>query len=116
VGGYFKPGGYYGGKSGYHEWIDYCPLCSHKNCLMVNPKGTFEGEITCAWCDADYDGCTGYDKHGRGARAKLHRFTPQPKPAPQPSPEPVPAPQPELTPLEKAHQCFSANEILKLVS
>ena len=71
IGGYFIPGGMYGGSSGYHYWENYCPLCHHYGSLEVNPKGTYEGEITCAICDADYDGCTGYDKYEGGARAKL---------------------------------------------
>lgn len=115
VGGYFKPGGMYGGYSGYHEWIDYCPLCDHYSCLMVNPKGTIEGEVTCAFCDADFDGCTGYDKHGGGARARLYRYVPEPEPEPVPEPEPEPIPI-ELSPWEKAHQCFRENEILVLNS
>ena len=71
IGGYFIPGGMYGGESGYYYWEDYCPLCDHYGCLLVNPKGTYEGEVTCSACDADYDGCTGYDKSAYGARAKL---------------------------------------------
>ncbi len=71
IGGYFVPGGMYGGESGYHYWENYCPLCHHYGSLEVNPKGTYEGEITCYACDADYDGCSGYDKYDGGARAKL---------------------------------------------
>jgi len=71
IGGYFIPGGMYGGESGYYYWEDYCPLCDRYGCLGVNPKGTYEGEVTCYICDADYDGCTGYDKFGAGARARL---------------------------------------------
>lgn len=62
IGGYFIPGGMYGGESGYHYWENYFPLCHNHGCLEVNPKGTYEGEITCSVCDADYDGCSGYDK------------------------------------------------------
>lgn len=82
IGGYFIPGGMYGGESGYYYWEDYCPLCDHYGCLLVNPKGTYEGEITCSICDADYDGCTGYDKSAYGARAQLI-------PATKETPEPV---------------------------
>lgn len=71
IGGYFMPGGMYGGESGYYYWEDYCPLCDHYGCLLMNPKETYEGEVTCSICDADYDGCTGYDKSGSGARARL---------------------------------------------
>jgi hypothetical protein len=79
--GYFHPGGMYGGHTGYYTYMDYCPLCHHHNCLLLNPKGTYEGEITCAVCDADYDGCTGYDKHGGGARGRLIRYVPEPEPS-----------------------------------
>jgi nitrite reductase/ring-hydroxylating ferredoxin subunit len=82
IGGYFIPGGYYGGEAGYYYWEDYCPMCGHYDCLLVNPKGTYEGEITCSICDADYDGCTGAEKHGSGARAWL---------SPYEEPEPVQA-------------------------
>ena len=71
ISGYFEPSGMYGGHSGYYDWVDYCPLCHHYNCLLNNPKGTYEGEITCGRCDADYDGTTGADKSGDGARAYL---------------------------------------------
>jgi hypothetical protein len=72
IGGYFEPGGMYGGHSGHHYWINYCPLCGHYNCLENNPKGTDEGELTCSICDSDYDGCTGADKNGGGARVWLN--------------------------------------------
>lgn len=93
VEGYFHPGGAYGGHSGYYTWIDYCPMCHHHDCLLINPKGTYEGEITCAVCDADYDGCTGADKNGGGARAWLIPYE-EPKSEPKPQPQQVPEPQP----------------------
>jgi len=71
------PSGYYGNHAGYYQWIDYCPLCHHRNCLSNNPKGTYEGEITCLKCSADYDGTSGADKHGHGARAWLLPFYPE---------------------------------------
>lgn len=74
VGGYFIPGGMYGGYSGYHFWVNECPFDGGS--LGVNPKGVYEGEITCYNCDADFDGCTGYDKCGSGARARLTRYYP----------------------------------------
>ncbi len=41
---------------------NYCPLCGHNNTLTFNPKGTFEGELTCFRCGADYCAVTGKDK------------------------------------------------------
>lgn len=87
IGGYFIPGGMYGGESGYHYWENYCPLCHHYGCLEVNPKGTHEGEITCSRCDADYDGCSGYDKYDGGARAKLIPAVIETKPEAQAAPQ-----------------------------
>ena len=91
VSGYFHPGGMYGGYSGYYEWIDYCPNCGHYNCLLINPKGTYEGELTCGVCDSDFDGCTGADKHADGAWGWLSPYE-EPEPvvvteyvAPQPT-------------------------------
>lgn len=52
-------------------WKDWCPLCGSINVLRDNPKGTYEGEITCSHCDADYDGVTGQDKNGGGSRGCL---------------------------------------------
>jgi hypothetical protein len=52
-------------------WKDWCPLCGSINCLQDNPKGTYEGEITCGHCGADYDGVTGQDKNGGGSRGCL---------------------------------------------
>ena len=67
VSGYFKPSvasGY-----SYHwyfrEWGDYCPACHHTDCLLVNPKGVPESELTCSVCGADYCGVTGWDKGGK---------------------------------------------------
>jgi len=98
VEGYFIPGGMYGGYSGYYVWEDYCPNCDHVNCLLVNPKGTYEGEITCAICDSDYDGTTGADKHANGAWGYLIEYV---EPEPEPEPVVVTAPVPELSPEEK---------------
>lgn len=123
VSGYFEPGGYYGGYSGYHEWVDYCPLCGHSYCLLVNPKGTHEGEITCGYCDADYDGCTGYDKYGGGARARLTRYY---EPEPEPPVEVVPPAEPksvtvqglelQLTPTQFNHYSKLTNEVNAVVA
>jgi len=107
--GYFHPGGMYGGYTGYYTYMDYCPLCHHHNCLLLNPKGTYEGEITCSHCDADYDGCTGYDKHGGGARARLERYY-EPEPV-VPEMEPT-QPVPEPTPWEIAHHTYRNNALL----
>ena len=52
-------------------WYDFCPLCGGYNTLTINPKGTFEVELTCSFCGADYCGVTGKDKHGYGSRANI---------------------------------------------
>lgn len=73
VSGYFKPSvasGY--SYHWYHrEWGDYCPACHHTDCLLVNPKGVPESELTCSVCGADYCGVTGLDKGG--GRWRLRR-------------------------------------------
>ena len=71
IGGYFLPGGMYGGTAGNYDWINYCPFDHTYGSLLMNPKGTAEGELTCNVCDADFDGVTGADKSGSGARAWL---------------------------------------------
>lgn len=43
-------------------WLNYCPICEHYGTLLINPKGTVEGELTCYYCDADFCGVTGHDK------------------------------------------------------
>lgn len=55
-------------------WENYCPLCDHNGTLTFNPKGTYEGELTCSHCGADYCAVTGKDKHGNGPRAYLTVF------------------------------------------
>jgi len=58
-------------------WKNYCPNCKKSGTLTDNPKGVYEGEITCSMkkggCDADYCGYCGGDKWGGGkcARVKL---------------------------------------------
>ena len=52
-------------------WYDFCPLCGDYDVLTINPKGTFEVEITCSNCGADYCAVSGKDKHKHGSRAKL---------------------------------------------
>lgn len=46
--GWYKTGG---------TWLDYCPFCHSYNCLVYNPKHTYEGEWTCSKCDADFCNC-----------------------------------------------------------
>ncbi len=46
--GWFKTGG---------TFLNYCPLCHSYNCLVYNPKHTYEGEWTCSKCDADFCNC-----------------------------------------------------------
>ncbi len=59
-------------------WENYCPNCKRHGTLRDNPKGVYEGEITCSMkaggCDADYCGYCGGDKWGGGKcrRVKLN--------------------------------------------
>ena len=71
IGGYFKPSGYYGKPAGDYYWLNYCPFDHAWGVLENNPKHQKEGEITCSLCDADFDGTSGADKAGGGARAWL---------------------------------------------
>jgi nitrite reductase/ring-hydroxylating ferredoxin subunit len=115
VEGYFIPSGMYGGHSGYYTWENHCPLCHHTGCLEVNPKGTYEGEITCSACDADYDGCTGYDKYQGGARGQLEAYTePEPTVTNNDSTTNMTTntTTPILTPLEKAQNVLMTYKIL----
>lgn len=75
VGGYFKPSvsSQYSYRWYYRVWGDYCPACHHYGCLLVNPKGVPEGELTCSRCGADYCGVIGLDKGG--GRWRLRRAT-----------------------------------------
>jgi hypothetical protein len=74
ISGTFKPSI----KSGYaykwyrRSWINYCPGCHQYGTLTNNPKGVYEGELTCRCCDADFCGVTGTDK-GYGRRWTLRR-------------------------------------------
>lgn len=43
-------------------WLNYCPHCGYYGSLLINPKGTVEGELTCDYCDADYCGVSGNEK------------------------------------------------------
>jgi len=43
-------------------WLNYCPNCEYYGTLLINPKGTYEGELTCYHCDSDYCGVTGHEK------------------------------------------------------
>ena len=45
-------------------WENTCPFCGAHN-LLDNPKGVYEGEITCGSCDGDFCSVTGKDKCGR---------------------------------------------------
>ncbi|WP_409199467.1 transglutaminase domain-containing protein [Methanobrevibacter sp. DSM 116169] len=45
-------------------WLNYCPHCNYYGSLLVNPKNTPEGELTCGYCDADYCGVSGLEKDG----------------------------------------------------
>ena len=41
---------------------NYCPNCGRYDGLTINPKGTFESEITCSYCDSDYCSICGKEK------------------------------------------------------
>ena len=49
-------------------WENHCPLCGHNKTLIENPKGVYENELTCSYCDADYCAVLGVEKmpHPRG--------------------------------------------------
>ena len=44
-------------------WVDYCPNCHRYNCLLINPKGVPERELTCSFCSSDFCGVTGKEKY-----------------------------------------------------
>lgn len=60
-------------------WKNYCPNCKKSGTLTDNPKGVYEGEITCSMkkggCDADYCGYCGGDKWG-GGKCQRVKLTP----------------------------------------
>ena len=43
-------------------WLNYCPSCNLYGTLLINPKHTVEGELTCSHCDCDYCGVSGFEK------------------------------------------------------
>ena len=53
----------YAYKWHYRTWVNYCPNCGGYNCLLINPKGVPERELTCGRCDSDYCGVTGKEKY-----------------------------------------------------
>ena len=59
-------------------WKNYCPHCKKTGTLTDNPKGVYEGEITCSMskggCDADYCGYCGGDK-GSKKRCQTYKLT-----------------------------------------
>ena len=44
-------------------WLNFCPDCGYYGTLLINTKGTYEGELTCYHCDADYCGVSGHEKN-----------------------------------------------------
>jgi hypothetical protein len=95
ISGYFEPGGMYGGHSGYHQWVNYCPNCHHYGCLSTTMKPCAEGQISCTRCDSDYDGCTGIDKWGGPyIRSQLTLYV---EPEPVVTAQPVQIEQPTTT-------------------
>lgn len=61
-------------NSGYeHIWYktsfdNYCPVCKSKDSLIINPKKTYEVELTCSKCGADYCGVNGREKIPKSKR------------------------------------------------
>lgn len=55
-----------------NTWVNHCPLCGKDGGLTINPKGVYEKELTCKYCDADYCGSSGKDK-AYTCRARLTR-------------------------------------------
>ena len=55
-------------------WLNYCPNCGYYGTLLINPKGTHEGELTCYYCDSDYCGVTGHEKI-EGSNSELVRLS-----------------------------------------
>ncbi|UTB32017.1 MAG: Ig-like domain-containing protein [Methanobacterium sp. ERen5] len=48
----------------YHtsSYKNYCPNCGRYETLVWNPKGVYEGEWTCSYCDCDYCSACGKEK------------------------------------------------------
>lgn len=48
----------------YHTstYRNYCPHCGRYETLVWNPKGVYEGEWTCSYCDCDYCSACGKEK------------------------------------------------------
>lgn len=46
-----------------HTFIDKCPNCGHSDCLLDNPKGVPEHELTCKYCNSDFCGVCGKEKY-----------------------------------------------------
>ena len=75
----------YGYKTYTTTFKNYCPNCGRSGSLKFNPKGVYEGEITCGdgkapWtdgCDSDFCCVCGGDKAGSGKckRVKLSRVS-----------------------------------------
>ena len=109
---YATPSGYYHGEPGTYTWIDYCPLCGCHDCLLWNPKGTYEGEWTCMVCNADFDGTNGYDKAGCGARGRLTRYVPEPIDNLTATNMTTNTTTPPLTGWDLAHHTYQNNQII----
>ena len=56
-------------------WLNYCPNCGYYGSLLINPKGTYEGELTCDYCGCDFCGVTGKEKIS-GSSVYLTRLSP----------------------------------------
>lgn len=52
-------------------WLNFCPDCKNSGGLVENPKGTPENELTCSFCDNDYDVVSGVAKQSNLCDLKL---------------------------------------------
>jgi hypothetical protein len=56
-------------------WLNHCPNCGYYGTLLINPKGVPEGELTCACCDSDYCGVSGFEKIHSADRKSLTKIS-----------------------------------------
>lgn len=44
-------------------FVNHCPNCNSYDCLLDNPKGVYEHELTCKYCDSDFCAVCGKEKY-----------------------------------------------------